>query len=108
MNHSYRWLTGLSAGTLLFLYGPIVIILVFSFNVSKIGVVWEGGTLFWYKQLAENHSLWMAMSNSLIVGGISTLVSLGLGVGAAVVLERVRVLGQSLVEGILLVPLVIR
>ena len=107
MNHSHKWLAGLSAGTLLFLYGPIVIILVFSFNDSKIAAVWEGETLFWYKQLAENHSLWLATSNSLIVGGVSTLVSLGLGVGAAVVLERVRVLGQPLLEGILLLPLVI-
>ena len=107
MNQSYRWLTGLSAGTLLFLYGPIVIILVFSFNVSKIAAVWQGGTLFWYKQLAGNDSLWLAMSNSLIVGGISTLVSLGLGVSAAVALERGRVLGQPLLEGFLLLPLVI-
>lgn len=107
MNRSFTWLKGISAGTLMFLYGPILIILLFSFNASKISAVWEGGSLHWYRQLAVDHSLWLATSNSLVVGAVSTLVALGLGIGAAVFLERGRVLGQPLIEGILLLPLVI-
>ena len=107
MHRRYRWLTGISAGTLVFLYGPIVVILIFSFNASKISAVWEGGTFYWYRQLAENHALWLATSNSLIIGGISTLVSLALGIGAAVYMERGRASSQPLLEGILLLPLVI-
>lgn len=94
-------------GTLVFLYGPILIILLFSFNASKISAMWEGGTLYWYQQLAGDHSLWAATSNSLLVGAVSTFVALGLGLGAAVFLERGRMLGQPLIEGVLLLPLVI-
>ena len=97
----------MSVGTLVFLYGPILVILIFSFNASKISATWEGGTLHWYGQLAGDHSLWLATSNSLLVGTVSTLVALVLGLGAAVFLERGRVLGQPLIEGILLLPLVI-
>ena len=107
MTRRFTWLAGLSAGTLLFLYGPIVVIFVFSFNTSKIAAVWEGGTLAWYRQLAENQALWTATTNSLIVGGISTAVSLVLGIGAAIVLERSRMVGQPLIESLLLLPLVI-
>lgn len=107
MNRSFRWLSGMSIGTLLFLYGPIVVILAFSFNASKIAAVWEGGTFHWYRQLAEDHSLWLATRNSLMIGGISTLVSLVLGIGTAVIMERGRVSGQPLLEGLLLLPLVI-
>jgi spermidine/putrescine transport system permease protein len=107
MNSSSKWLVGMSASTLLFLYGPILVILIFSFNVSKISAVWEGGTLYWYRQLAEDHSLWLATRHSLVIGGISTVVALVFGIGAAVILERGRVTGQPLLEGILLLPLVI-
>jgi len=107
MSQSFKWLTGMSAGTLLFLYGPIAVILLFSFNVSKISAVWEGGTLHWYRQLAGDHSLWLATNNSLMVGVVSTLVALALGIGAAVVLERGRVQGKPLIEGVLLLSLVI-
>ena len=107
MNRGKKWLRGISVGTLLFLYGPIVVILLFSFNASKIAAVWEGGTFHWYRQLAANHAVWLATSNSLIVGGISTVVSLTLGIGAAVCMERRRSSGQPWLEGILLLPLVI-
>ncbi|MDT7041607.1 ABC transporter permease [Candidatus Nitronereus thalassa] len=107
MTSRSKWLRGLSVGTLLFLYGPILVILVFSFNVSKMSVVWEGGSLYWYRQLAGDHSLWLATRHSLVIGGVSTLVSLMLGIGSAVILERRRIMGQPLVEGILLLPLVI-
>jgi len=107
MHRSFKWLVGLSTGTVLFLYGPIVVIFLFSFNASKMAAVWEGGTLLWYQQLAENQALWSATGNSLLVGGISTAMSLGLGIGAAVILERGRMIGQPLLEGMLLLPLVI-
>ena len=107
MNRNYQWLRGISVGTLVFLYGPIVVILIFSFNASKVSAVWEGGTLHWYRQLAGDYSLWLATSNSLLIAVASTLVALGVGIGAAVFLERGRMWGQPLIEGILLLPLVI-
>lgn len=107
MSHRGWWLKGVTAGTLLFLYGPIAVIIVFSFNASKIAALWEGGTFHWYRQLAENHAVWMAARNSLIVGGISTIVSLVCGMGAALAMERSRLRNQAVFDSLLLFPLVI-
>lgn len=107
MNQTFRALRGIGAGTLVFLYCPILVIFIFSFNASKLSAVWEGITFQWYQQLGENPSLWLATSNSLLVGSISTFVSLALGIGAALCLERRRVVGMPWLEGLLLLPLII-
>ena len=107
MNAQRIILRSVSLGTLLFLYLPVFILVVFSFNVSHFSARWEGGTLNWYCQLTSDAALLAAAQNSLLVGVISTLVALVLGVSAAVVLERRPIRGQRTFDAVLLLPLVI-
>ncbi|MCI0381883.1 MAG: ABC transporter permease [Chlamydiae bacterium] len=68
------------SGTYLFLYIPILILLIFSFNTGKFPSHWKGFTFKWYGELFESIYLWKAFSNSLIVAGFSTLISLTAGI----------------------------
>lgn len=67
-------------GTYLFLYVPIVVLLVFSFNTEAFPSPWTGFTFKWYKELFHSTHLWQAFSNSLIVAICSTFISLTMGV----------------------------
>ena len=97
----------LSVATLVFLYGPIAVLIVFSFNAAKVAVSWEGFTLQWYASLASNSTLWTATHNSLVVGIISTFGALLLGLVAAVCLEQRTFRGKGLVDGMIMLPLII-
>jgi spermidine/putrescine transport system permease protein len=63
----------------LFLYVPIVILVLFSFNNSDLPFVWEGFSLKWYQALWASRDIWLALKNSLIVAASSVLLSLTLG-----------------------------
>jgi spermidine/putrescine transport system permease protein len=66
--------------TYLFLYVPIVVLLVFSFNTEAFPSPWKGFTLKWYHELFHSIYLWKAFSTSLIVAVFSTFISLASGV----------------------------
>lgn len=68
------------AGTYLFLYVPIVVLLVFSFNTERFPSPWTGFTLHWYQELFKSSYLWAAFGNSLIVASSATLISLIAGI----------------------------
>jgi spermidine/putrescine transport system permease protein len=64
----------------LFLYLPILILIVFSFNTKSFPSPWDGFTLKWYQELFGSSALWSSFINSLLVAIISTSLSLLLGV----------------------------
>lgn len=68
------------ACTYLFLYVPIVVLLVFSFNTEAFPSPWKGFTWRWYHELFAASQLWHAFGNSLIVAIFSTMISLMMGV----------------------------
>ncbi|MEW6543219.1 MAG: ABC transporter permease [Nitrospirota bacterium] len=107
MSRRHRWLLAASAADLLFLYAPIAVLIVFSFNGSRLSAVWQGATLEWYRLLVQDEALLAAVRNSLAVGTVSTVVATLLGLSAAVGLERLPLRGQRLVEGAMLFPLVV-
>jgi spermidine/putrescine transport system permease protein len=112
MSHTRRWLLAVSIGDLLLLYLPIVVLVLFSFNASKISASWQGFTLRWYAALAGDESLVAALQNSLQVAITSTLLATGLGLGLALGLHQrsaPSASGRALnaIEGLLLLPLVI-
>lgn len=92
---------------LLFLYLPIMILVVNSFNGSRFGSVWGGLSLRWYEQLFSNRSIWFALRNTLLIGVVSTLFSMVLGTLAAWALNRYRSHVQNIHYALVYTPLVV-
>ncbi len=63
----------------LFLYIPIIILVIFSFNSSDLPFAWEGFSLKWYHALWASNDIWHALKNSLIVAFSSVVLSITLG-----------------------------
>jgi spermidine/putrescine transport system permease protein len=92
----------------LFLYAPIAVLIVFSFNDREfVSFPWEGFTLRWYRAFLANDTLLGALATSAWIATITAVVTTILSVPAAIVLVRRRFAGQGLVMGLLLAPLVI-
>lgn len=89
------------------LYIPIIIMIAFSFNESKLNVVWTGFTFKWYGSLIHNGSILEAVKNSFIVATASTIISVVIGTLAAIGMYRYKFRGKSILDVILYVPLVI-
>src|SRR5436309_62206 len=100
------WLLSVSLADLLFLYLPIGVLILFSFNASRLSATWQGFTFQWYRALAADEALMTSLQNSLLVASVSTMIATVLGVGAAVSLARLQFRRQQVVEGALLLPLV--
>lgn len=92
---------------LLFLYAPIVVLVIFSFNSSRLNVMWESFTLQWYREALTDRQILRALQNSLVVGSISTVVSTVLGTVTAFALARHRFPGKRLLEGVLYIPIIL-
>jgi spermidine/putrescine transport system permease protein len=71
-----------------FLYAPLVIVVVYSFNDSRLNAEWVGFTLDWYRKLFRNEEMLTAAGNSLIIGVVASLVSTVLGTMAGVAMHR--------------------
>ncbi|MDV3429110.1 MAG: extracellular solute-binding protein [Bacillota bacterium] len=91
----------------LFLYLPIIVLIVFSFNKSKLNSVWTGFTFKWYQSLFHNAAILTAMRNTLLIGFVSTTVSVFIGTITAVGIYKSKFRYKSLFEGFLYVPVVI-
>ncbi|HET8579375.1 MAG TPA: ABC transporter permease [Nitrospiraceae bacterium] len=107
MNRGRIWLFSASLANLLFLYLPIAVLIVFSFNASRLSATWQGFTFRWYLMLVEDQALLGAVENSLFVAVVSTFMATMLGISAAVGMERLPARRRGTVEGALLLPLVI-
>ena len=101
------WLAWVSAGVLMFLYLPMILLVIFSFNASKYGASWEGFTLSWYTRLFERQDIMRSSWNSLIVASFSSVLATWLGTMAAMSLERFRWKRKGWCEGFLYLPLVV-
>ena len=74
----------------IFLYLPIVTLMVFSFNDSKSMGKWNGFTLNWYIELFQNDSIMSALKYTLLVAIISSIVATIIGTFAAIGINRMR------------------
>jgi spermidine/putrescine transport system permease protein len=91
----------------LFLYVPIMVLIAFSFNDSKLNVVWTGFTLKWYQSLINNAGIIEAVKNSFIIASISTILSVIIGTLASVGMYRYKFKGSSVIDSMLYIPLII-
>ena len=96
------WLLGGLA--LAFLYLPLAVMGILSFNDAALSMKWHGWTLKWYDRLLGNQALWASLIVSLKVAFWSSLVATILGVCAAVAVERRKLPG---LESTLILPLVV-
>ena len=91
----------------LFFYLPIGILILFSFNQSKLNIVWTGFTLDWYASLWQDTVLVRALKNSLIVASATTLCSVLLGTAGGWLLYRYRYRGSNLLETLVFLPMIV-
>ena len=96
-----------SIAVFIFLYIPIVCLMIFSFNDSKLGTVWTGFTFKWYIKLFNNSQIMDALLNSLFIAVVTTVLSVIFGTLAALVLHRYLFTGKKIVDFILMIPVII-
>ena len=90
-----------------FLYLPIAIVILFSFNTSKRNIVFEGFTFEWYAKLFQNDALLQAYGNTLIVGLSSTIVATVVGTLASYGMSKYKFKGKGIIDTLLYIPVVI-
>lgn len=111
-----QWLWVQAALAFSFLYLPILILIIYSFNASRFNAVWRGFTLDWYYSLfgsagttlgfSSSAGIWTALNNSLLIAAISTLLATILGTTIALALERFHFPGRKAVEALLFLPII--
>ncbi len=86
-----------------FLYLPIAVLVVYSFNNTRYSSNWQGFTFKWYAELVHDRMLLESLGNSLLVALLSSLVATAIGTVAAVAFHRYRFPGRKLLYGLLYV-----
>ena len=77
-----------SALIMIFLYAPIIVMVVFSFNSSRSTSVMTGFSFKWYKELIHDNEIMKALVNSLIIAFLSATISTIIGTLASIVIEK--------------------
>ncbi|NUQ72224.1 MAG: ABC transporter permease [Polyangiaceae bacterium] len=102
---------------LIFLYLPILLLVIYSFNNSKLNIIWEGFTFKWYRQLwgefvmhlgdERRSPLVESLNNSLIIAGFTTIFSVMLGTAGAWLLYRFRYPALRSISTLIFLPMII-
>lgn len=90
-----------------FMYIPIIILGIYSFNESRYGAVWKGFSLTWYQNLLGDERLFFALGDSLKIACCAVAISSVLGTLMAVGLSKYRFPGKSIYTGVSYLPLII-
>ncbi len=93
--------------TFAFLYVPIAVLIVFSFNSARTGATWQSFTLQWYERVFSNARILESAANSLIVAVLSTLGAVVIGTLMAMAMERYRFRGKGVWDGLLYLPVIV-
>lgn len=92
---------------LAFIYLPLIVLVIYSFNASRLVTVWGGWSTKWYSSLLTNTQLLTAVGRSLEIAAYTALAATALGTLAALVLTRIkRFKGKTLFAGVVTAPLV--
>ena len=106
--HRSRWLPLQTTAVFAFLYLPIVVLIVYSFNGESVGgFPPRGWTLRWYRVLLEDDALWSAVGNSLLVALAAMVLALVFGLPAALALDRASFPGKAVFRRLVLLPLIL-
>ena len=85
-----KLLVGSAIAVYLFLYIPLAVVVVFSFNDSKLSAEWVGFTTSWYTKLFHNAEMLKAATNSLFIAVVASLAATVLGTMAGIAMHRYR------------------
>ncbi len=107
MNWVNRLFTAWTGFVLLFFYLPIGILILFSFNESRLNIVWTGFTFDWYKALLDDRVLVRSLQNSVIVASATTVASVLIGTAGAWLLHRYRYRGANFLETLVFLPMIV-
>ncbi|MEZ4860462.1 MAG: ABC transporter permease [Caldilineaceae bacterium] len=91
----------------IFFYVPIAVLILFSFNSNRYVSQWEGFSLEWYAKLLQNDAIGLALYNSMVVAGVSTVISTVMGTLVAVGMERFDFRGKVSLDSVLYLPIII-
>lgn len=90
---------------LIFLYAPIVVMMVLSFNSSKSRSQWGGFTFQWYSQMFESSAIMDALYNTLLIAFLSALIATILGTAAAIGINSMKKLPKTIFMGLNNIPM---
>lgn len=96
----------ISIAVYLFLWTPVLVIIVFSFSRDKFGLKWEGFTMKWYAELVSNLAVRDALIRSLIIAGVTMAVSTCIGTLTAYGLYKLHFKGKQILRTSILLPIV--
>jgi spermidine/putrescine transport system permease protein len=103
-----RWLDAYAALVYAFLYLPIVVLAVYSFNAGGVGGFPPRNLTFaWYRTLFQDDAIWSTVLNSFIVAIVAVSISVILGLMAALALDRANFPGKALFRRVVLLPLIL-
>jgi spermidine/putrescine transport system permease protein len=107
-NRRSPWLLMHALVVFAFLYLPIAILILYSFNGAGVGGFPPRDlTLAWYRRLFADSAIWESVGNSLLVAGCAVAIALGLGIPAALALDRAQFPGKALFRRVVLLPLIL-
>lgn len=91
----------------LFLYLPIFVVILYSFNTNRSNISFTGYTLYWYKQVLQGDPLWGNLWLSVKLALVSMIISVGLGTLATIGMYRYDFKIKKYINGLLYIPMVI-
>jgi spermidine/putrescine transport system permease protein len=100
-------LPAIGFGVFAFLYLPIVVLIVFSFNTGKRMGIWEGFGLNWYASVLQDRQILRSVEVSLWIAVLSTILATIIGTLSALALDRFRFRGRSGYDAVLYLPVII-
>lgn len=89
----------------IFMYAPIVTLIVLSFNKSKSRSKWGGFTLKWYGSLFENEAIMAALRNTLLIATLSAIIATIIGTAACIAINAMKKKGRTLWMGVTNIPM---
>ena len=106
-NVSTKIFRALAVLVYIFLWAPVIVIVVFSFSSNKFGIKWEDFTLKWYSELFTNMAVRDALTRSLIIAGVTVVISTALGTLSAYGLYKLKFRGKQFLRTSILLPIVL-
>lgn len=104
---SFSWQALFSLLIFGFMYLPILVLTVYSFNDSRYSTNWQGFTWKWYQSLLQDSRILTALTNSLIVAVVAVAIAAVIGTLMAVGLAKYHFFGKQVYQGVAYLPLII-